>query len=309
MDLRSGQSLWIKLDRDGLVRPALEKSVRCDVLIVGSGISGALIAYHVAELGLNVVVVDRRDIASGSTPASTALLQYDIDTPLVKLRRKLGQKHADAAYKRSRKAVSDMAALVKRVGLACGLTRRSSLFLAKSEKDVPMLRAEIEARREIGLEVEYLDGTALATRFAIPRSGAVLSRVAFQLDPWSFTKQLLVAAERLGARLFARTTLRPTPGDHLVNRTKTAIASRQITSFGQRDMKHPSSFRRSKDSVSSAALLSLRCTRFRQAGFGQKCRSFGRLEVRIFTRAPRTRAESSSAVRTSRFKTPQSETP
>jgi glycine/D-amino acid oxidase-like deaminating enzyme len=220
MDLRSGQSLWIKLDRERLVRPKLKKSIRCDVLVVGSGISGALIAYHLAERGLDVVVVDRRDIASGSTPASTALLQYDIDTPLVKLRRKLGRKHADAAYRRSRKAVSDMAALVKRLGLACGLARRPSLFLAKSKKDMPLLKAEFKARREIGLEVEYLDNTALATRFTIPRYGAILSRVAFQLDPWSFTKQLLIAAERLGARLFARTTLMPTPGDHLVHRTE-----------------------------------------------------------------------------------------
>jgi len=220
MDLRSGQSLWIELDGERLVRPKLEKSIRCDVLVVGSGVSGALIAYHLAERGVDVVVVDRRDIASGSTPASTALLQYDIDTPLVKLRRKLGRKHADAAYKRSRKAVSDLAALVKRLGLTCGLDRRPSLFLAKSEKAVPLLKAEFEARREIGLEVEYLDGKALAARFAIARSGAILSRVAFQLDPWGFTKQLLVAAERLGARLFARTTLIPTPGDHLVNRTE-----------------------------------------------------------------------------------------
>lgn len=220
MDLRGGQSLWIKLGKDRLNRPALEKSIRCDVLIVGSGISGALIAYHLAERGLDVVAVDRRDIASGSTPASTALLQYDIDTPLVKLREKLGRKHADAAYKRSRRAVSDLAALIKRLGLDCELAPRSSLFLAKSQRDVPLLKAETRARRQIGLEVEYLDRESLAARFAIKRVGAILSRVAFQLDPWSFTKQLLIAAERLGARIFARTKLLPVAGEHLIHRTE-----------------------------------------------------------------------------------------
>jgi glycine/D-amino acid oxidase-like deaminating enzyme len=218
MDLRGGQSLWMKLDRQSLNRPKLENSIRCDVLIVGSGISGALIAYHLAERGLDVVVVDRRNIASGSTPASTALVQYDIDTPLVELRQKLGRKHADAAYKRSRKAVSDLAALITRLGLDCGLASRSSLFLAKSEKDLPLLKAETRARREIGLEVEYLGRKSLASRFAIHRPGAILSRVAFQIDPWSFTKQLLIAAQRHGARIFARTKLRPVASEHLIHR-------------------------------------------------------------------------------------------
>jgi glycine/D-amino acid oxidase-like deaminating enzyme len=219
MDLRGGQSLWIKLDKDRLNRPTLSRSIRCDVLIAGTGISGALIAYHLAERGLDVVVVDRRDIASGSTPASTALLQYDIDTPLVELRHKLGRKRADAAYKWSRKAVSDMAALIKRLGLDCELTRRSSLFLAHSEKDVPLLKSETRARREIGLEVEYLGRESLTARFAIRRPGAILSRVAFQLDPWSLTKQLLTAAEGLGARIFARTKLLPVAGEHLIHRS------------------------------------------------------------------------------------------
>jgi glycine/D-amino acid oxidase-like deaminating enzyme len=72
----------------------------------------------------------------------------------------------------------------------------------------------------LGLEVEYLDNKSLGTRFSIRRSGAILSRVAFQIDPWSFTKQLLIAAERLGAKIFARTTLVPVAGEHLVNHSE-----------------------------------------------------------------------------------------
>jgi glycine/D-amino acid oxidase-like deaminating enzyme len=220
MDLRSGQSLWMKLGRDCLVRPSLKKSIRCDVLIVGSGITGALIAYHLAEQGLDVVIVDRRQIACGSTPASTALLQYDIDTPLVELRQKLGRKHADAAYKQSRQALSDMLVVIKRLGSNCELARRPSLFLAKSEKDLPLLRGETEARREIGMEVKYLDGKSLMKRFGIHRPGAILSSIALQLNPWSFTKQLLIAAERLGARIFAQTKLLPIAGDYLSHRSE-----------------------------------------------------------------------------------------
>jgi glycine/D-amino acid oxidase-like deaminating enzyme len=219
MDLRSGKSLWIKFGRDPLIRPPLDKSIRCQVLIVGSGITGALLASHLAEQALDVVVVDRRDIALGSTPASTALLQYDLDTPLVKLRKKIGRPQADAAYRRSRKAVSDLAELVQRLDLDCDLAQRPSLFLARNEKALPLLRAENRARLEVGMEVEFLDGQSLRRQFGIRRPGAILSRISYEVDPWSLTNQLLHAAEYLGARVFARTALLPVAGGHRSLRT------------------------------------------------------------------------------------------
>ena len=51
--------------------------------VIGGGITGALIAYHLTEAGCDTVVLDRRDIGGGSTSASTSLLQYEVDTPSV----------------------------------------------------------------------------------------------------------------------------------------------------------------------------------------------------------------------------------
>jgi glycine/D-amino acid oxidase-like deaminating enzyme len=52
----------------------LTRDLETDILIVGAGISGALIAYALASEGYRVAVVDRRGPVMGSTPASTALL-------------------------------------------------------------------------------------------------------------------------------------------------------------------------------------------------------------------------------------------
>lgn len=59
----------------------LRKSVRCDVVIAGAGITGALMADTLSAADLKVVVTDRRDAGQGSTSASTALHQDEIDTP------------------------------------------------------------------------------------------------------------------------------------------------------------------------------------------------------------------------------------
>ena len=127
MNLRGGQSLWPMLAPARLVRGPLEGNLNCDVLVVGSGISGALVAFHLAELGADVVVIDRADIAAGSTPASTALLMYDLDVPLVELRRTQGVSTANEIYTCSRRALDDMAALIERLHLECGLSPHPSV--------------------------------------------------------------------------------------------------------------------------------------------------------------------------------------
>jgi glycerol-3-phosphate dehydrogenase len=76
MDLRSGLPYhWI---RNGLpfTYPALSHDLRCEVLIVGAGITGALCAEACVGAGLATAVIDARSVGTASTSASTAQLQY-----------------------------------------------------------------------------------------------------------------------------------------------------------------------------------------------------------------------------------------
>src|ERR1700722_4579056 len=77
--------------RDGLqqVYPPLTRDLKCDALVIGGGISGALLSHQLVRNGVDCVLIDRRDIGHGSTSASTALLQYEIDTPLYAFREKV----------------------------------------------------------------------------------------------------------------------------------------------------------------------------------------------------------------------------
>ena len=98
MDLRSGRAFWpIK---NGLLTsyPAITTDCSCDVAIIGGGITGALLAYRMAEVGLQRIIVERRDVCAGSTSASTALLQYEVDTQLVDLIDMVGRERAVRSY-------------------------------------------------------------------------------------------------------------------------------------------------------------------------------------------------------------------
>lgn len=80
MDLKSGYPYWAVKNSLMYAFPQLKADIRCDVVVVGAGITGTQIADELAAHGHDVVVLDPRDICWGSTSASTALLQYEIDT-------------------------------------------------------------------------------------------------------------------------------------------------------------------------------------------------------------------------------------
>ncbi|HUG69183.1 MAG TPA: FAD-dependent oxidoreductase, partial [Pirellulaceae bacterium] len=146
MDLTSDHPFWFV--RNGLLQtyPPLEQDESCDVAVVGAGITGALIAHRLTQIGLAVVVVDGRDVCLGSTSASTALLQYEIDLPLVEMAEKIGIESARRAYRLSYKAVDALAKLADELPADCGFDRKTSLYVAADEKKAALLADEAEAR-------------------------------------------------------------------------------------------------------------------------------------------------------------------
>ena len=128
-DLRTGRRIWLRHRRLPLAIKELARSLRCDVVIVGAGISGALIAETLSDAGLDVVVVDRRGPAAGSTAASTAMLQYEIDLPLSQMARRIGAERATRIWRRSRLAVDALRERTERLGLDVGAATRSTLYL------------------------------------------------------------------------------------------------------------------------------------------------------------------------------------
>jgi glycine/D-amino acid oxidase-like deaminating enzyme len=201
MDLTSDLPFWTV--RNGLLRvyPPLDQDVRCDALIIGGGISGALLGHELVKRGVDCVLIDRRDIGHGSTSASTALLQYEIDTPLYKLSKKVGAEAAERAYCLG---VDSIHRLQKLAGKDCGFALRPSLQIATRKSDVAGLEKEHEARRKLKLAVTLLDRSELH-QCGIEGAGALRSTVAAEVDPYRFTHRLLHLAHAGGLRIFDRT--------------------------------------------------------------------------------------------------------
>lgn len=189
MNLRAGYPLW--LVRDGLPFsfPKLNKDIETDVLIIGGGITGALVRYHLADAGFDTTTVDGRTIGLGSTCASTALLQYEVDTPLWKLREMIGKEKADRVYHLCNQAILDLADLARKVKFD-EFTFRDSLYFAAYKKDVRDLKEEFVARKEAGFDVEWLDEPEINKLYGFSAPGAILSHHGAESNAYLFMHAL-----------------------------------------------------------------------------------------------------------------------
>jgi glycine/D-amino acid oxidase-like deaminating enzyme len=127
-DLRTGRSIWESAPAPRVPHRTLDRNIEADVLIIGAGITGAMVADGLADAGLKVVIADKRGPAKGSSTASTALVQHEIDTPLIHLTKKIGKTSAIRAWRRSRLAVDAIAARLDELGLR-DARRRAALYL------------------------------------------------------------------------------------------------------------------------------------------------------------------------------------
>lgn len=84
-------------------------------------------AQALAADGRHILVVDRREPVRGSTLASTAMIQHEIDIPLSQLSKAIGAKKAMRAWRRSAASVDSLGARVGKLGLSCQFQQRTSL--------------------------------------------------------------------------------------------------------------------------------------------------------------------------------------
>lgn len=266
MDLKSGYPYWAV--KNGLMYafPKLDADLNCDVVVVGAGITGALIADELASHDHDVVVLDQRDIAWGSTAASTALLQYEIDTHATDLVRRYDQPCALLAYQSCLHAIDALGEVAQAVG-DVDYARCESLYYASNRADHPGLADEFAWRTRNGFPVRWLTRAALKDEYGLTAPSAILSLVAARVDPYRLASRLLRAMQRKGTRVFDRTQVTAiTPGTRSVQLTtdsgQSIRARHAVMASGyeaqtwlrQRVAKNLSSYAYMSDPVGSAEL-------------------------------------------------------
>jgi sarcosine oxidase subunit beta len=161
-----------------------------DVIIIGAGVHGASLAFHLARRGVKPIVIEKKFVAAGATGRSSGLVRMHYD-----VRQDVELAWVSFQYFRNWKEV---------VGGACGFTRTGFLQIVAPE-DTEVLKANVSMQQEIGVPVMLVsagDVKRLAPAFATddieaaayePESGYAM--------PSDTASALMQAARDQGARL------------------------------------------------------------------------------------------------------------
>ncbi|KFF76140.1 FAD-dependent oxidoreductase [Chryseobacterium sp. P1-3] len=208
MNLKSNEPFWLL--KNGLITsyPSLKANEECEVLIIGGGITGSLIAHQMVEDGYHTILIDKREISNGSTSATTSMLQYEIDIPLSELIDKIGEKGAIRSYEACSRAIDTISQISQRIKSDAGFTRKKSLYFASKKKDVQWLTKEFEARKKAGFKVKWLSAEQISDQFGIENTyGGILSAQGGSIDAFRFAHELLMYNAKKGLKIFDKTEM------------------------------------------------------------------------------------------------------
>jgi glycine/D-amino acid oxidase-like deaminating enzyme len=208
MKLRSPETYWLLKNGLTYSYPSLKEDEECDVLIVGGGITGALMAFQVSSEGYSTILIDKNDVSLGSTAATTAILQYELDEPLYSLVNKVGERPAVDTYRRGAEVIDWLNRLVHALHFDCGFEMKNSVYFARNDEDAKWLHKEFECRHKHGLGVHWLNSTELYKSYHISGAGAIVSDKAASVDAYALAHQLLhYSVTRFGLRVYDHTGL------------------------------------------------------------------------------------------------------
>jgi glycine/D-amino acid oxidase-like deaminating enzyme len=182
-DLRTGLPLWLANKPSKLKTEKPLAGINADVVVVGTGISGALVADALIEAGYSVLALDRREAMSGSTPASTALLQFELDTPFTELSREIGKSGAARAWWRSVQTVTALRERIQTLQIRCGLAERSTIYLPGNILGTRQLEHEAAARQKLGVRSVFIGREHLRALTGMDKPGAILSHGNGEANP------------------------------------------------------------------------------------------------------------------------------
>lgn len=205
MELRTGEPFWPI--RSGLIQsyPPVRSDQSAEIVVLGAGITGALVARALAVEGADVLVVDRHDVGMGSSAATTGLLQYATDSPLSELVAQLGEQVAADVYRMGLDAIDTIEALCLELSDSCGFARRPSLYLASRKSAVRMLTREYAIQKRHGFDVELLDRQAIQDLYSFEAAAGLYCQGDAEVDCYRLVHALLADAVARGARVFDRT--------------------------------------------------------------------------------------------------------
>jgi glycine/D-amino acid oxidase-like deaminating enzyme/nitrite reductase/ring-hydroxylating ferredoxin subunit len=192
-------SLWLA-DETATSYPSLQGSHRCDVAVIGAGITGLTSALLLAREGRSVALLDQGRIGTGVTGHTTAKVTSQHGATYLRLRLTLGRAAAET-YGAANEAAKERIASFVEEGIDCDFRRRPAYLYATSQAQRFLVEREARAASEAGLPAAFVDEVPLPFQ----THGAARFDGQAEFHPYRYLTGLARLLEEAGGRVFERT--------------------------------------------------------------------------------------------------------
>lgn len=191
------QSLWLATT-DSVSLPTLSASMKCDVCIIGGGLSGLYTAYTLANAGVDVVLLEANShVSHGTTGHSTGKLTAQHGIIYSKLLEKQPLSDVQLYYQLNQFAIEKALHLLPQTAVR----KADSVLYSQSEESNFDLMNEWSAYKAIQIDGKLTTDTELP--FAI-KNALVMPHQA-QINPVEVANTLAKKAQAAGAKLYTST--------------------------------------------------------------------------------------------------------
>ncbi|MBC7951832.1 MAG: FAD-dependent oxidoreductase [Rhodospirillaceae bacterium] len=186
--------------------------LRTEICVVGAGMAGLSVAYHLARAGRQVVVVEAGPgPGMGETNRSTAHVTSAVDDGFIELSRLFGADGARLVAESHAAAVNSIEQIIADEGIACDFCRLDGWLFNPSSGAARDLEAEARAASRAGLDAAMKARAPLA---GFDTGPAIRFAHQARLNPHAYMAGLAQAAARYGARLFGNAQAASVEGGH-----------------------------------------------------------------------------------------------
>ncbi|KAK5047833.1 hypothetical protein LTR84_006498 [Exophiala bonariae] len=148
--------------------PSLDKDLETDVCVIGSGIAGISVSEQLVRRGLNVVMVEARDILSGETGRTSGHLSSDLDDGYPEIAKLFGDEGAKAAAESHDWALKHVGNIASQLGIDCEYRQLKAYDVSQYAKgskehdnDINQMREEADGARRAGLDAKWVDNLTI----------------------------------------------------------------------------------------------------------------------------------------------------
>jgi glycine/D-amino acid oxidase-like deaminating enzyme len=135
--------------------PELKNDTVTDVVIVGGGITGINTAYLLKNSGLKVIVLEKHNIASGTTGGTTGKVTSQHGLKYADLQKRLGEPTARLYGQANEAAIKKIEQVIKKEKISCQWSRADNYVYTTKPDKVASFREEARTAAKLGLPASF----------------------------------------------------------------------------------------------------------------------------------------------------------